>query len=592
MSPLARAWLVRAAALGAGLAAAFAHPPFGFLPGLLGYAALLWLCDMPPQSASRTAPSEGEQSGNSPPPDSAQPNAQEGDRARSEAEAADLIRGVEGACRALLVSRPIRTAFFRGWLAGLGYFGVSTWWVGEAFFVDAANQAWMAPFAVAFLAAGLALFWGAGAALYRALAPTGATRLIVFAGAMTAAEWLRGHLFTGFPWDLPGETWRAGSAPSQAASLVGAYGLTWITLAIAAAPGLGWRVRDARIALAGAAAGLVALYGFGAWRLAHAVTAPTPGAPLIRIVQPDIPERDATPANFAAILGRNLALTKSPAARTPDIVIWSEQGLPAALEDYLAPGTWTRAAIAGALAPGQVLITGGFRAEPAPAGGGPQQAWAPDGVLYYNSLWALRRQGDDLAVIAVYDKHRLTPFGEYLPFARFLAPLGVQQLVHVGQGFSPGPPARPIRLAGAPPAQPLICYESLFPGFTREGARLAGLRPAWIVNISDDAWFGATMGPWQHLNIASYRAIEEGLPMLRATPTGVSAAVDAYGRLLPGRLLGEGDHGVIDVTLPPALSPTVFDRCGAAPLVIMVLVSLVFAYLGRRATMRRNGAAS
>jgi apolipoprotein N-acyltransferase len=581
LSPLARAWLVRTAALAAGLAAAFAHPPFGFLPGLLGYAALLWLCDEPAHLFS--SPSGGSDS------------ALRAERMGVRGSAAAVIKPAPGAADRLSRlwrqlplrgSRDIRAAFFRGWLAGLGYFAVSTWWVGEAFFVDAAEQAWMAPFAVIFLAAGLALFWGAGAALYRALAPAGAARLIVFAGAMTAAEWMRGHLFTGFPWDLPGETWRAGSAPSQAASLVGAYGLTWITVAIAAAPGLGWRGRDARIALAGAAAGLVALYGFGAWRLVHAITAPAPGAPLVRIVQPGIPEIAATPANFAAVLGRNLALTRASAAKPPDIVIWSEQGLPAALEDYLAPGTWTRAAIAAALAPGQVLITGGFRAEPAPAG-----AYAPDGVLYYNSLWALRRQGDDLAVIAAYDKHRLTPFGEYLPFARFVAPLGVQQLVHVGQGFSPGPPPRPIRLAGAPPAQPLICYESLFPGFTRQGARLAGFRPAWIVNISDDAWFGATMGPWQHLNIASYRAIEEGLPMLRATPTGVSAAVDAYGRLLPGRLLGEGDRGVIDVTLPPALAPTGFDRCGAVPLGVMLLVSLAFAYLGRRATMRRNGAA-
>jgi apolipoprotein N-acyltransferase len=544
VGPRARAWAARALAVAAGLAAAFAHPPFGVLPGLLGYAALLWLLD---EISS--------------PPGGSGPQGRRGPA--------------------------LRSAFFRAWLTGTAYFAASTWWIGEAFFVDAKDQAWMAPFAVAFMATGLALFWGAAGALYRLLAPRGAARLLVFAGALTLCEWLRGHLFTGFPWDLPGETWRAGSAPSQTASLVGAYGLTWITLAIAAAPGLGWRRRDAQVALGLAVAALAGLYGFGAWRLTHALTTPAPGAPLVRIVQPDTPERaqyDA--AAFADVLKRNLDLTARPAARPPDVVIWSEAGLPAPLEDYLAPGTWTQAAIQAALQPGQTLITGGYRAAPAPPG-----AYAPDGSLYFNSLVALRRTPAGLAMTALYDKHRLTPFGEYLPFARELAPLGVQQLVHVGQGFSPGPPPRPIAPTGVPPLQPLICYESLFPGFTRDGAREARLRPAWIVNISDDAWFGVTSGPWQHLNLASYRAIEEGLPMLRGTPTGVSAAIDAYGRVLPGKLLGQGAYGVIDVVLPPALPPTIFDRCGALPLAAMLLLSLGFVFQNRNATLRRNGKA-
>jgi apolipoprotein N-acyltransferase len=531
MGPRAAAWAARGGAILAGLAAAFAHPPFGMLPGLLGYAGLLWLCD-------HAAP-----------------------------------------------VRPIRSAFFRGWLTGAAYFTVSTWWVAEAFYVDAKDQAWMAPFAVALLAMGLALFWGAAAALYRALAPAGARRLLVFAGALTACEWLRGHLFTGFPWDLPGETWRAGSALSQTASLVGAYGLTWLTLAIAAAPGLGWRGRDTKIALAGAAVALAGLYGFGAWRLVHALIVPPPNAPLVRIVQPDTAETDSqAPDAFAHALQRNLDLSRLPAARAPDVIIWSEQGLPAALGDYLAPGTWSLAAIEAALRPGQTLITGGFRTTPAPPG-----AYAPDGVLYFNSLVALQRTAAGATLSAVYDKHRLAPFGEYLPLGRYLAPLGVQQLVHVGQGFTPGPTPRPIVSPGVPAFQPLICYESLFPGFTRQGARLAGRRPAWIVNISDDAWFGVTSGPWQHLNLASYRAIEEGLPMMRATPTGVSAAIDAYGRSPQDKLLGERRYGVIDAVLPPSLPPTGFVKFGAASLIAMLLVSLAAIFRRRHTALRRNG---
>jgi apolipoprotein N-acyltransferase len=494
------------------------------LPGLLGYAAVLWLCD-------DAAP-----------------------------------------------ERRLRSAFFRAWLAGSAYFAVSTWWIGEAFFVDAQDQAWMAPFAVAAMATGLALFWGLGGLVYRLAAPAGALRLLVFAGAFTGAEWLRGHVLTGFPWDLPGETWRAGSAPSQTAAVVGAYGLTWITLAICAAPGLGWRRPGARVAIGLAAAALAGLYGFGAWRLAGARDRPAPGAPVVRVVQPDTPEQASYDADaLRRILGRNLALTAAPAARMPDIVVWSEAGLPAALGDYLAPGTWTNAAIQGALRPGETLITGGFRADPAaPA------ADTPDGIVYHNSLVALRRTPDGLTITGLYDKHTLVPFGEYMPLGRWLAPLGVQQLIHVGDGFTPGPPPRPLAPPGVPPFQALICYESLFPGVTREGALRSGLRPAWIANISDDAWYGTTSGPWQHLNLASYRAIEEGLPMIRATPTGVSAIIDAYGRIVPGELLGQGVYGAIDSPMPPSLSPTIFVSYGSSGLVAMMLVSVAALVQGRR----------
>jgi apolipoprotein N-acyltransferase len=512
----ATTWAPRGAAIAAGLAAAFAHPPFGFLPGLLGYAVMLWLCD-------RAGP-----------------------------------------------ERPRRSAFFRGWLAGAAYFSVSTWWIGEAFFVDAADQGWMAPFAVAGMAGGLALFWGAAAALYRTLAPTDALRLLVFAGALAGCEWLRGHVLTGFPWDLPGETWRAGSAPSQFASVVGAYGLTWITLAIAAAPGLGLRARGAQAALGLAAVALAGLYGFGAWRLAGAAAGPGPNAPIVRVVQPDTPElAQYDAAAFANVLKRNLDLTRQPAARPPSVIIWSEAGLPAAMQDYLAPGTWTLAQIEAALQPGQTLITGGYRVQPAAPG-----EYAPDGMVYHNSLIALTRTATGVTITGLYDKHRLVPFGEYLPFDRELAPLGVKQLVHLGEGFTPGPAPRPISPPGVPPVQPLICYESLFPGFTHAAAVRAGVRPGWIVNVSDDAWFGVTSGPWQHLNLASYRALEEGLPMVRATPTGISAVVDAYGRTLPGKQLGQGAYGVIDAALPSPLSMTTFEVCGGTLFAVMVLLSL------------------
>ncbi|HEY2481486.1 MAG TPA: apolipoprotein N-acyltransferase [Caulobacteraceae bacterium] len=502
------AWIPRGLAVAAGLAAALAQPPFAILPGLLGYAVILALID----------------------------------------------RAVG--------PRPLRSAFLRGWLAGVGYFLLSLFWLAEPFQVNAMQQGWMAPFAVALTTAGMALFWGLAALAYRFSAPRGVARVVVFAGVFAAVEWLRGHILTGFPWDLPGETWRAGSPLSQAASLVGAYGLTWITLLIASAPAVIGEGRKGLATVAGAAGLLAALYGWGASRLRE-VPPTSASAPLLRIVQADVrQESKYDPELFSSIVRRYVALTAAPAAHAPDIVVWPEGAIPDAMEDYLASGAWPRAAIIAALKPGQTLILGGYRVANANV----------DPPVVYNSLAAFRRAGDDLTPLGVYDKFRLVPFGEFLPFDALAGRLGIKTFVHVGDGFTAGPRPRPLKLAGLPPVQPLICYEALYPGFTREGAAASGVRAAWIVNISNDAWFGATSGPWQHLNMASYRAIEEGLPMVRATPTGVSAVIDAFGR--PEASLAEGALGVIDRRLPPALPPTPFSRFGDAPFALMLAVSL------------------
>jgi apolipoprotein N-acyltransferase len=329
------AWRGRLLALAAGTGAALAHPPFGLLPGLRGYALILRLADD---------------------------------------------------------ARLQRSAFLRGWLAGCAYFAISMWWVAEAFFVDV-RQAWMAPFAVALLAGGLALFWGAAAAVYRRLASRGVLRVLVFAGVFAGVEWLRGHVLTGLPWNLPGETWRAGSAVSQFASVAGAYGLTWLTLAIAATAAVAREGRKGRIAVAVALTALVSLYAQGAWRLAHA-RAQAPAAPLVRIVQPDVrQEAKYDPALFARIVGKYVTLTRTPSARTPDIVIWPEGAVPAAVNEYLAPGTWTLEAIGGALTPGQTLLVGAYRVA---------------GPTYYTSLVAVRATLDPegrtrLDPTAIYD---------------------------------------------------------------------------------------------------------------------------------------------------------------------------------------------
>ncbi len=500
-------WLL---ALAAGLAAALAHPPFGLLPGLLGYPLLLWLVDTADEA------------------------------------------------------RPLRSAFWRGWLAGLAYFAVGTWWIAEAFLVDIVAHGWMAPLAVAAMAGGVALFWGAAMAAYRLIHATGLSRVLVFAGVFAAFEWLRGHVLTGFPWNLPGETWRAGSAMSQTASLVGAYGLTWITLATVSTAAL-WRDgRRGRIAVGGAAAVLAGLFLWGAVRTLDPVR-PAPGsaAVRVRIVQADVKQAAKyDPAHFQRIVEAYTGLTARPYAGPPaDIVIWPEGAIPAAVNDYLAPGTWTRQAVEQALRPGQVLLVGAYRYDGTPAD-----------VRYFNTLVAVRRTAGGLAPAGVYDKHRLVPFGEFLPLEDLLTRLGVKALVHAPESFATGPEPRPMTVAGLPPFQPLICYEALFPGFTRRGALASGVAPAFIVNVSNDAWFGRTSGPLQHLNLASYRAIEEGAPVLRSTPTGVSAVISALGQVDAGALR-LGHTGVIDAVVPQRQSDTLYRRLGDIPFLVMVFSS-------------------
>ena len=501
-------------ALAAGGLAAVAQPPFGILPGLLGYALLAHLVDEAP------------------------------------------------------TGRPLRSAFWRGWLCGFAYFFIGCWWVAEAFLVDA-RQVWMAPFAASLLPAGLGLLWGAAMVLYRWLRPGRPGRWLVFAGALTALEWVRGHLLTGFPWNLPGETWRAGSAISQFASMVGAYGLTWITLAAAAAfaaPLTESGRRDRIVPPALAALALAGLWISGELRLRHAV-APDPGAPVVRVVQPDVKEQAKfTEDNLRSIFFQYVSLTATPARRAPDIVVWSEGAIPLSADELLAPGGGWAKLIRQSLHPGETLMFGAYRLT------GPSSK-----PRAYNSLIAVRAETTGLRVTGIYDKHRLVPFGEYLPAEQFLQPLGFKDLAHLSDGFDFGPPPHPIAPDGAPPVQPLICYESLFPDLVRDAVNTGPVRPRWIVNVSNDSWFGVTSGPVQHLNQASYRAIEEGMPIVRATPTGVSAIIDAYGRSIPGKSIGLGGKGLIDGPLPRALPITTYGRTGEASLGGLFVLSVLAA---------------
>ncbi|KAK0341027.1 hypothetical protein LTR94_028094, partial [Friedmanniomyces endolithicus] len=314
---------------------------------------------------------------------------------------------------------------------------------------------------------------------------------------------------------------------SMFASVVGVYGLSLVTVAAvsAFAPLIGpGAVRSRLISASTGAIALVVVFAFGALRLGQAELSFTDT--VVRLVQADVKQETKwSPEAYRSIVDRYLSLTAQSGdrgARAPDVVVWPEGALPASANDVFASSDAER--IAAALQPGQTLLMGLARGE----GAGVAAAAPLAEERYFNSLFALYDEGGPgLRIAAVYDKHRLVPFGEYLPLGSVMTSLGLRSLVHMPSDFSAGPRPAPIALPNAPPAQILICYESLYPGFTPGAAG----RPQWIVNASNDAWFGATSGPRQHLNLASYRAIETGLPIARATPTGISAMIDPWGRI-------------------------------------------------------------
>lgn len=444
----------------------------------------------------------------------------------------------------------VLSAAWVGWCFGFGYFLAGLWWIGRAFLVDADVFGWMMPFAVAALPAGLALFTAAGTALARVLWRQGPQRVFPFALGLALADIARGHLLTGFPWNVFGYALAVSPAMMQAASLVGIYGLTVLACFVFASPaalaGPGSRVSRAALPVAGLAI-LAGLAGFGAWRLGNADVAMVDGVRL-RIVQPSIDQsRKWLPENRNAIFADYLAL--SDLATSPDsmgiadvdILIWPESALPFLFE--MEPAALP--AIAALLPETTTLVTGMQRIERDPS--------VSQGYRLYNSVLVI---GHDGTIVDGYDKVRLVPFGEFLPFSGLLEAIGLEPLTRVAGGFTAGSVPRTMLAGPAPRFVPLVCYEAIFPGAVVP----PGERPGWILNVTNDGWFGDTPGPWQHLRQARLRAVEEGLPLVRAANTGVSAVIDPYGRMQ--RRLDLGVRGVIDSALPGPLQGTAYSTWG------------------------------
>jgi apolipoprotein N-acyltransferase len=461
--------------------------------------------------------------------------------------------------------RGLPAAAMAGWWFGLGYFVPGLYWIGYAFLVDAPTFAWLMPFAVLGLPAYLALFTAFGFALARLIWTRDASRVIALAASLTLSEWLRGHVLTGFPWNALGYALTEPLALAQTASLIGLWGLTFLSVAIFASPAVlvdgRSRGRKPWMAPAMALLLLLAMGIFGAVRLTLQPTTTVADVKL-RIMQPNL-QQDVR-FNYAAkaeVMQKYLTLSdrasgpQSTGVRDAGILIWPESAFPF----FLTREADAMAQIADLLPKGTTLITGSVRAPDLPPGTKITRA--------YNSIYAIDHDG---SVLSIYDKLHLVPFGEYLPFQDWMEKLGFVQLTKVQGGFIPGVRRRTMEMPNAPRALPLICYEAIFPGDVVERDD----RPGWIVNLTNDGWFGTSTGPYQHLQQARLRAIEEGLPVVRAANTGISAVIDPLGRIVAR--LGLGVEGVLDSGLPSAIPPTIYARTGNIPAASIVVFALIF----------------
>ncbi len=453
-----------------------------------------------------------------------------------------------------------KAAFGLGWWFGFGYFSVGLYWIGNAMLIFSSKHAWLIPFAALGLPAFLAIFTGC-ATLLTSYARGALTRALLFTVAWCAMEWLRGHILTGFPWNLIGSAWAGSDALLQSAAWVGIYGVSLVALLSACLPAAAIVApRRFGIGLAALAAALLA----GPWiggqlRLSSAPpvgTATVEGVGL-RLVQAGIPQREKWRRDL-----RNRNLLRHHELSTenrPDWIshiIWPEN----AATFFIADDEPRRLALAQAIPRGGLLITGA-----------PRRAVGP--LRIWNSAFAVDERG---TVVAQYDKFHLVPFGEYAPFRDFLP---VDKIAHGMTDYSSGPGPRTLHLPGLPPVSPLICYEVIFPGAVLDRAD----RPAWLLNLTNDAWYGKTAGPHQHLAISRVRAVEEGLPVVRSANTGISAVIDPYGRLLGSLPLDTA--GVLDARLPvPVADPTFYGRIGDVPFLILMLTLMGIGFIGRSGT--------
>ncbi|MGA0393107.1 MAG: apolipoprotein N-acyltransferase [Rhodospirillales bacterium] len=469
-------------------------------------------------------------------------------------------------------SNSLRAAFAAGWWFGYGHFVAGLYWIGIALWIKASQFGWLIPFAVFGLPAIVACYMGIVALAFKVCQrrgyAVGAGRIIMFAVLWVFFEWVRGWAFTGFSWNLMGTVWSFSDSMIQFAALTGIYGLSFVTILAAAMPAIitdrftqAGSQRSPVPIVIGAFAILLVIAAGGIFRLSQAEHNTVVGVHL-RLVQPSIPQRLKWQRDLrAGHVMRQLYLIRlapKQGKAMPTHVIWSETAVPF----NLANEPQVKRVVAEGVPKNGLLITGAPRLK----------RWGPRSHQAWNSLHAINGAGN---VVATFDKTHLVPFGEYVPF-RWL--LNMSKITTGTTDFTPGAGLKTLSLKGLPPVSPLICYEGIFPG----QVVASGPRPQWLLNITNDAWYGRSAGPFQHFAAVRFRAVEEGMPLVRVANNGISAVVDSYGRVIARLGLNKSD--IIDSPLPQSLKTlTPYARFGDRLVIcLLVLLAVVGILLSRR----------
>ena len=446
-----------------------------------------------------------------------------------------------------------RQASLVGWTFGTGYFGIAFSWIFEPFLVGPKEFAWLAFFAPALLAAGLALFWALAFTVAHWLSRTSIFGLLL---SLAAVEVARAYLFSGFPWAGFAQIW-IGTGPDLLLSIIGPQGLMLVTLIVAAMVFGLLEPKSNNASKLLSAVGLTLLV-LVVVTFSSRLPAVTSTEAIVRIVQPNASQeekwdRDKIPKFFA----RQLTATGAGDS-PPDLIVWPESAIAPLLDDADAEFRAISKAARGA-----IVVLGVNRR---------------DEEGYYNSMVALDRFGH---VAQRYDKQKLVPFGEFMPFPEFFRKLGIRGLAEwADRGYVAGSGLRRMMLGDLGLALPLICYEAIFPELARNDAQ----RPDLLLQITNDAWFGTRAGPYQHFAQARMRAIEQGLPIIRAANTGISAAIDPFGRIV--EILPLGATGFVDAKLPTPLPKTLYSRTGDGPAITLIVVLLLTMFFGKVAQLR------
>lgn len=461
------------------------------------------------------------------------------------------------------------SAFWVGWWFGVGFFAAGLYWVSLSFLVDAKQFGWMIPFALLGLSGGFAIFSGLTSwATYKSGKSDSLQMIAMLVVWWVLFEWVRGWLLTGFPWNYFGTVWTFNDAVIQMASVFGVFGLSLLTVLAGAAPALlGDRdlsLRSRYLLVGGVYILLIGVWLGGSLRLQLAGDEYIETVRL-RLVQPNIKQQDKwKPGLKGRHLNNLMSISESKIEDyAPTHIIWPETAVPF----FLNKSPSGLRAISQVIPQGGALLTGAPRRTGSSKGDKPVQIW--------NSLHVISDQAE---IVQTYNKHHLVPFGEYVPFRNII---NVDKLTAGRTDFSPGPGPRILTVPGAPPVSPLICYEIIFPGnVTGDKSGADGLKPGWLLNVTNDAWFGESSGPHQHFAAARLRSVEEGLPLVRVANTGISAVIDAYGRVKAQSRLNQ--RTFIDSPLPKALKNTTFyGKYGDwGVFALMLGIILIFRFCG------------